>query len=125
METLRPGRVKPSRVKRMKELSTIEKEARQLNAEFEDYKRARRRLARRAKKLAKHVCRRYPDMRLAGNDDFGLHDVVTELAETLHLAQENDRNFHDPAHRAQHSFNELFEYLEQLTDVPWLKGPDE
>ena len=117
-----PGRVKPSRVKRMKELSDIEKEARQLNDEFEDYKRARRRLARRAKKLAKHVCRRYPDMRMAGNDDFGLHDVVSELAHTLHLAQENDDNYEDPAHRASRRFNELFQFLKQLSDVPWLKG---
>lgn len=122
MEALRPGRVKPSRVKRMKELSAIEKEARQLHAEFEDYKRARRRLAKRARKLANNVRRRYPDMRISGNDDFGLHTVVEDIAVDLHLDhREDDYNYNDPAHRVTSSFNSLFSFLKKLSDVPWLK----
>lgn len=78
--------VKASRIKRMLEPATIAKEARFLYAEFEDYKRSRRRLARRARKLANRVRRSCPDMRIVGNDDFSLHDVVKDLAVNLHLS---------------------------------------
>lgn len=126
MDTLRP-RVKASRIKRMLELSTLEKEARQIHAEFEEYTRARRRLARRARKLAKRVRRRCPDMHIVGNDDFGLHDVVEELAAVLHLSdsyQEKETS-DDTVHVTARSFDELFAFLKVLTSVPWLKGAEE
>ena len=107
----------------MKELEALEKDARQLHAEFEDLKRTRRRVARKARKLANKVRRRYPDMRLAGNDDWGLHEVVGDIAESIHLDRsENEFNYDDPVHRATNSFQQLFDYLKALTDVPWLKG---
>ena len=125
MDTLRPL-VKASRVKRMLELSTLEKEARQIRAEFEDHKRARRRLARRARKLAKFVRRRCPDMHI-GNDDFGLHDVVEELAAVLHLSNSytEQETSDDTVHVTARSFEDLFDMLKTLTDVPWLKGTEE
>lgn len=126
METLEPGRVKPSRIKRMKELQTLEKEARQLHEEFEDLKRSRRRVARKARKLANRVRRKYPDMRLATNDDWGLHEVVEDIAVSIHLDnRENEWNYDDPAHRTERALDGLFQFIRRLSDVPWLKGPGE
>lgn len=119
--------VKASRVKRLLELSTLEKEARQIHAEFEEYTRARRRLARRARKLANRVRRRYPDMRIAGNYDFSLHDVVEDLAVSLHLSNSprEQETSDDAVHMTSRTFEELFGFLRALADVPWLKGAEE
>lgn len=125
MDTLRPL-VKASRIKRMLELSTLEKEARQIHAEFEDHKRARRRLARRARKLAKHVRRRYPDMHIVGNED-GLHELVGDLAAVLHISNshEEKETSDDTIHATSRSFEELFAFLKVICDVPWLKGTED
>ena len=126
MDTLRPM-VKASRVKRMLELSTLEKEARQIHAEFEDHKRSRRRLARRARKLANRVRRRCPDMRIVGNDNFSLHNVVEDLAVNLHLSNsyQEQETSDDTVHVTSRTFEELFGFLRMLANAPWLKEVEE
>ncbi|RKZ95077.1 MAG: hypothetical protein DRQ40_04470 [Gammaproteobacteria bacterium] len=111
----------------MLELSTLEKEARKIHAEFEAHKDARRRLARRARKLANSVRRRFPNMHINDDTDYGLHDVVEELASTLHLSQTHGE--HDPSvdtmHTVSNRFSDVFYFLGVLFDAPWLKGNED
>jgi hypothetical protein len=83
--------------------------------------------SKRARKLAKIVRRRYPDMRVAGNEDFSLHDVVEDLAAALHLSNsyEERETSDDTVHVTARGFDDLFSFLRVLNDVPWLKGAEE
>ncbi len=122
MRTLEPSRLKPSRLKRMKESLKIEKEARQLYAEFERHGRDRKRLARKARKFSNKVRRTSPDLRLMGTEQLSLYDTVDEIADSLYLDRYEDE---DPVNQTESSFKSLFNFLSRLTDVPWLKGSEE
>ena len=107
---------KPSRIRRMREIDNLLREAKELSSELEQHRRDRMRLARKARKLANKVQRR-PDMELLPHAA-SLHVQVDDLARIMYLSGDDED---EPINQARYQFKKLFELLGQLADAPWLK----
>jgi len=119
MDTLR---LKPSRIRRLREIENLVREAKEIYDEFEEHHRARNRVARKARKLANKVRKQYPDMKLVEDPDGpGLHEQLESLAKVLHVPSSREEEAADePLLRAKSKFDGLFSFLARLGTVPWL-----
>jgi hypothetical protein len=121
MDTL--PRIKPSRIRRIREIDNLLQEAKEVQMQFNCHVKDRKRIARKARRLAKKVRKKYPDMRLA-EDPFSLslHDHLNSLAKLLHVpANESDLSSSDyTLLKISGRFEELFGFLKKIMDVPWL-----
>ena len=112
-----PSRVKPSRVRALREIETILRETQEIHAEFEEQNKAKIRLSRKARKLANKVRKVYPDMKMPEDPlGPGLHEEMEALAKSLHVHYSHSEADELPNTR----FDILFEFLRRLSDVPWL-----
>lgn len=109
--------LKPSRVRRMREIDNLLRDVKELRDEFEEYRRSRVRLARKARGLANKVRKQLPDMRV-NEDSLGLHDQVEEMAQALYIP--NNPQKEDPTNDIGHYFDRVFDFLRRLSDAPWL-----
>jgi len=111
--------LKPSRIRRMREIDSLLRDAKELRDEFEEHRRQRLRLARKARSLANKVRKQYPDMRLTDEPlGRGLHEQVEEVAQALYIPNNPQKD--DPFNRIGNCFDDLFHFLKRLSDVPWL-----
>lgn len=111
--------LKPSRIRRMREIDNLVREAKEIYSEFEEHRRQRIRLARKARQLANRVRKQYPDMRLVEEPlGMGLHAQVEDLAQSLYIPNNPEKD--DPVNNIGGRFDGLFKFLRRLSDVPWL-----
>lgn len=111
--------LKPSRVRRLREIDDLVREAKEVYSEFEEHRRDRIRLARKARKLANKVRKKYPDMRLVDEPmGMGLHEQAEDLAQALYIP--NNPHKDDPVNNVGGRFESFLHFLKRLTDVPWL-----
>lgn len=104
----------------MRELDNLLKEVKDLYGEFEDQRRERVRLARRARKLANKVQKQMPDMHLPEDSlGLGLHEKMEEVARTLYLPG-SSQDDSDSIHVIGFSFDALFAFMKRLASAPWL-----
>lgn len=111
--------LKPSRVRRLREIDNLLREAKEVYSEFEQHRRQRIRLARKARQLANKVRKRCPNMRLV-DEPLGmtLHEHVEDLAQALYIPNNPQKD--DPINNIGSRFDGLFRFLRRLSDVPWL-----
>jgi len=115
MDTLR---IKPSRIRRMREIDNLNKEAKEVFDELKEHRRERQRLARKARKMANKVQKYYPDLRiLEDSSELSLHSQMEDIARSLHLS--NDPDEEDPMNEATSLFEKLFDFFRRLSYVPW------
>ena len=115
MDTIR---IKPSRIRRMKEIDNLNKELKEVFDEFKEHRRDRQRLARKARKMANKVQKYYPDLRLTENSsELGLHDQLEDIARALYLS--NDSSDEDPMNTTSSLFEKLFDFFRRISHVPW------
>lgn len=112
--------MKPSRIKRMREIDNLLQETKELRDEFEEHRRQRLRLGKKIRSLANRVQRNLPDM-VDTPTGFTLHSSIEDLAQVMYLP--NNSNKDDYTSNVVNSFENLFDLLRRLSDVPWL-NPD-
>lgn len=113
------SRVKPSRIRAMREIESLLRETKEIFEEFKEQTRAKTRLSRKARKFANKVRKVYADMKMPEDPmGPGLHDEVEALAKALHTHYSYSEADELPKIR----FEVLFEYLRRLGDVPWLNA---
>lgn len=110
--------LKPSRVRRMREIDNLIRSAKELRNEYEEHRRHRLRLARKARSLANKVRRQYPNMKLE-TEAQGLHDQVEEVAIALYVHNNPEKS--DAVNDIGIRFDSLCDFLAKLSnDTPWL-----
>lgn len=110
--------MKPSRIKKMREIDNLLQDAKELRDEFEEHRRQRIRLGKKARALANRVQRNLSDM-IDNPTGLSLHSTMEEVAQAMYLP--NNSNKDDYTHSIVSSFETLFDLLRRLSDVPWLK----
>jgi hypothetical protein len=111
--------LKPSRIRRLREIDNLVREAKEVYSEFEEHRRQRIRLARKARSLANKVRKQYPDMKLVDEPlERSLHEQVEELAQALYIPNNPQKD--DPVNNIGGRFDSLLRFLRRLSDVPWL-----
>lgn len=111
--------IKASRLRRVHEIETIKREASQIYEEFEQYRNARKRLAKKARQLANRVQKSVPDMRVF--DDVSLHEEIDYLAKVLHLPNNHFSPPEGSTFEADKQFQNLFDVLKELAATThWL-----
>lgn len=107
----------------MRELDKLLRDAKEIETEFEEYRRHSIRLARKARQFANRVRKQYPDMRLVEDlREEGLHEHAENLAQALYTSNNPHRD--DPAYHIGTCFRSLFRFIKRLSDVPWLNPTD-
>tara|TARA_R100000656_G_scaffold104176_1_gene76260 strand:+ start:291487 stop:291858 length:372 start_codon:yes stop_codon:yes gene_type:complete len=123
MDTLRPSAVKASRIRKLRDIDRLKRDTKELHDQIVSHYRERKRIARNARKLAKTVRKRFPDMTVTG-ETLTLEEYYSELASRLYIApNENAPEYdpQDPIHRAESALTGIFAFLEKLLDVPWIR----
>lgn len=111
------SRVKPSRIRAMREIESLLRETKEIFEEFEEQAKAKVRLSRKARKFANKVRKVYSDMKMPEDPmGPGLHDEIEALAKALHVHYSHSEADDLPRIR----FEVVFEFLRRLGDVPWL-----
>lgn len=101
----------------MREIDNLVREAKEVYSDLEEHRRERKRLARKARKFANKVQKRYPDFRSDDKDPYlSLHEQVEDLAKALHLSKEDDE---DPVQVADFLLERLFAFLRHIGSVSW------